>query len=152
MGSQKKVLVLIANGTEEMEAVISIDILRRAQIEVLVAGVEVDEFATCNRGVNIKPDLIIKDFSSLDASAYDAIIIPGGLKGAETISSNAGVQSLLSSAYKSGKIIAAICAGPFAIKAAGINKGGKITSYQTFKEELENGYVYVALFFITFKI
>jgi len=73
---------------------------------------------------------------------FDVIIIPGGLAGARTISSNSEVQKLLASAHQAGKFVAAICAGPIAIKSANINKGGKITSHPIVKADLENEYNY----------
>ncbi|CAG8732740.1 7526_t:CDS:2 [Acaulospora morrowiae] len=141
---KKKVLVFVANGSEEMEAVISIDILRRAQLEVSVVGIaaENSSFVTCSRGVKIVPDFIISNAFDIEKLVFDAIVVPGGLEGAKTISSNPDVQSLLASAHKSGKIVAAICAGPLAIKTANINKGGMITSHPVAKADLENEYNY----------
>ncbi|CAG8745991.1 8301_t:CDS:2, partial [Ambispora leptoticha] len=128
----KKALVLIADGTEEMEAVISIDVLRRASIEVTVAGVALKEqkFATCSRGVKIIPDISFDNlWPTVSHDSFDVIIVPGGLGGAKTISSDENVQKLLANAHQSKKIVAAICAGPISVKLAKINKGGKITCH-----------------------
>ncbi|RHZ75325.1 hypothetical protein Glove_216g198 [Diversispora epigaea] len=142
--NKKKALVFVANGSEEMEAVISADVLRRGQIEVCVAGVSLEDkqYATCSRGVKIVPDIQPSDFSKFDVSSYDVIVIPGGLGGAKTLSSHSDIQHLLSLAHKSGKYVAAICAGPLALKGAKINLGGKITSHPIVKEELEHDYNY----------
>ncbi|CAG8514371.1 13964_t:CDS:2 [Funneliformis mosseae] len=143
----KKALMLVADGSEEMETVIPIDVLRRAQIDVTVAGIALqnENYAKCSRGVMIVPDQSFSNISEenlFKKCIYDVIIIPGGLAGARTISSNSEVQRLLASAHQSGKFIAAICAGTIAIKSANINKGGKITSHPVVKADLENDYDY----------
>ncbi|CAG8534801.1 4933_t:CDS:2 [Ambispora gerdemannii] len=145
----KKALVLIADGSEEMEAVISsnasyeLDVLRRASIEVTVAGVALKEqtFATCSRGVKIIPDVPFENlWPTVSPDTFDVIIVPGGLGGAKTISSNEHVQKLLANAHQSGKIVAAICAGPISIKSSNINKGGSITCHPVVQKELETEY------------
>jgi protein DJ-1 len=137
--NDKKALVIVTDGSEEMEAVISIDVLRRAQIDVTVAGISLKNgnYAKCSRGVMILQDKSLLDITNFDA--YDVIVIPGGLAGAQTISSSSKVQELLASAHKAGKFVAAICAGTIAINSANINKGGKITSHPIVKADLVNG-------------
>ena len=76
----KKALVLIANGSEEMETVITVDVLRRGGIEVVLAGVDSEETVVCSRNVKIVPDTAL---SSVTNILFDAVIVPGGLKGAE---------------------------------------------------------------------
>jgi protein DJ-1 len=79
-----KALVFLAEGAEEMETVITVDILRRAGIEVTLAGVNGDQTVTCSRNVKIVPDCSLEKVSS---SQFDAVVLPGGLKGAETCGS-----------------------------------------------------------------
>uniref|UniRef100_A0A1D1ZAV9 Protein DJ-1 n=1 Tax=Anthurium amnicola TaxID=1678845 RepID=A0A1D1ZAV9_9ARAE len=138
--NSKKALVIVTDGSEEMETVISVDVLRRAQIDVTVAGVALQNgnYAKCSRNVMIMPDQLLSNISNFDI--YDVIVIPGGLKGAKTISSSSEVQKLLASTHQAGKFVAAICAGSIAIKSADINKGGKITSHPIVKADLENEY------------
>ena len=73
---------------------------------------------------------------------FDAIICPGGLPGAKTIAADSHVKDMLKKHEKAGKIVAAICAGPLAIKASGIFKGKQITSYPSFKTDFESIYTY----------
>lgn len=73
---------------------------------------------------------------------YDAIVVPGGAKGAEIISSNDDVVKLLSAFYGKGKIVACVCAGSLAAKAAGIGMDNAITSHPSVKSELEKDYRY----------
>ena len=77
----KKALVFLAEGAEEMETVILVDMLRRAEINVTLAGVKGDAPVICSRNVRIVPD---KALSSVANDCFDAVIIPGGAKGAET--------------------------------------------------------------------
>ncbi|KAJ2862186.1 hypothetical protein GGI22_002258 [Coemansia erecta] len=144
--SQKKAIVFVANGTEEMEAVITIDVLRRAGVQVLTLAVETESGpVTCSRGVKIVPDAYLGD-DVPKIGTYDAAIVPGGAQGAATIAQNAQVRSILADFYAQHKIVAAICAGSLAIKTAGIqDKSQKplhITSHPSVREELEGGFVY----------
>lgn len=76
----KKALVFLADGAEEMETVITVDVLRRAGIEVTLAGVKGDQTVLCSRNVRIQPDCALDKVSN---DQFDAVIVPGGLKGAE---------------------------------------------------------------------
>ncbi|RGB32501.1 class I glutamine amidotransferase-like protein [Rhizophagus diaphanus] len=140
--NSKKALVIVTDGSEEIETVVSVSVLRRAQIDVTVAGITLqnENYAKCNRGVKIVPDQSLSNISNFDI--YDVIVIPGGLNAAKAISSNPEVQKLLASMHQAGKLVAAICAGTLAIKSANINKGGKITSHPIVKADLENEYSY----------
>ncbi|UZJ53535.1 hypothetical protein CBS101457_002855 [Exobasidium rhododendri] len=148
------VLILIAEGTEEMEFTITYDILVRGGLNVKSAYVgssahsgEEDPhgvpFVTCSRGVKIVPDLRLPDLAGGKAlEEYDAIVVPGGNKGAEIISSNEDVAALLAAFYGKGKIVACICAGTLAIKAANVGKDTAVTSHPSVKAELEKDYTY----------
>ncbi|CAO3593915.1 unnamed protein product [Absidia cylindrospora] len=137
-------IVFIANGTEEMEFTIVVDVLRRANVKVQVVGVELGHvgYAECSRGVKIVPDSALEALSLNDWSDYDAAVIPGGLKGAQTLRDNTMVKQILSSLYDQKKYVAFICAGTIAAKAANIGKGRTATSYPAFKDELSNYYDY----------
>lgn len=77
----KKALVFLAEGAEEMETVITVDTLRRAGIDVTLAGLSGDQQVLCSRNVKITPDVSL---DSVKSDNFDAVIVPGGLKGAET--------------------------------------------------------------------
>lgn len=121
----KSALILLAEGAEEMEAVIIADILRRAECEVVLAGVQ-PGIVTCSRGIRIMPDL---SWESCDAGQFDGIIIPGGLGGAERLAADERVLNAVRHYDSEGKIVAAICAGPTVLAAAGILKGRRATIY-----------------------
>uniref|UniRef100_A0A8D8XLH9 Protein deglycase DJ-1zDJ-1 n=1 Tax=Cacopsylla melanoneura TaxID=428564 RepID=A0A8D8XLH9_9HEMI len=134
----KSALVLIADGSEEMEFVITVDVLRRANINVVAASVNSPgPHIACSRGINIVPDLTLDE--AVKKGPYDIIILPGGLKGAETFAKDAHVGKLLQQFEKEGKKVAAICAAPTALKQHGVFKETKLTSYPSFKDEMSAG-------------
>lgn len=102
------VLVPIANGTEEMEAVIVIDMLRRAGIDVDVAGA--GDVVTCSRGVRIVPDIALHEIAEDDMFA--AIVLPGGSEGVEELIRNPYLENILRRHKERKGLIAAICAAP----------------------------------------
>lgn len=82
-----KALVLVTDGSEEIEAVTVIDILRRAQIQVTVASVKDGLDVLCSRQVKLTADVLFDDiYETTTAAAFDAIVMPGGLKGAQKFS------------------------------------------------------------------
>ncbi|CBQ68288.1 conserved hypothetical protein [Sporisorium reilianum SRZ2] len=147
-------LILIEEGTEEAEYTITYDVLVRASISVTSALVGSSStsstpetphsaaYVTCSRGVKIVPDVRLPDLAGGKALQYDAIIVPGGAKGAETIGANPDVQQLLAAAYGAGKVVAAICAGSLALKHAGVGKDAAVTSHPSVKAELDKEYAY----------
>ncbi len=104
---QKKALVFLAPGFEEIEAVTCIDILRRAGIKVTVAGPD-NKIVEGSRDISIQPD---RSWDSI-TEEYDAYILPGGAAGAEHLSRSPRVKSVLQEAAQHQKWIAAICASP----------------------------------------
>jgi len=121
----KKVLVPLAAGFEELEAVTIIDLLRRANISVTVAGLD-DGAITGSRGTRILPDEVL-DASS--ASDYDMIVLPGGLPGADNLNSDSRIHDLLKQMSSSGRFIAAICAAPKVLATAGLLDNKQVTSF-----------------------
>jgi len=121
----KKVLVPLASGFEELEAVTVIDLLRRASIDVTVAGLD-DGIITGSRGTRILPD---GNLTSVADSDYDMIVLPGGLPGADNLNEDARVHELLKQMAEHGKYIAAICAAPKVLATAGLLENKDMTSY-----------------------
>jgi len=123
---------------------LAVDVLRRAQIAVTVAGVALENktFAVCSRGVKIIPDVILGLEESSSLNDHDAIIVPGGAKGAKTLSEDPGIQNLIRDYHRQGKVVAMICAGSLAAKTSGIAFGERITSHPSVKEELAKDYDY----------
>ncbi len=120
-----RVLVPLAEGCEELEAVTIIDLLRRAGIEVVTAGVEAGSVA-CSRGTVLVPD------TTLDAVAdetFDMVALPGGLPGATNLDADPRLQRLLSRQAEQGRWCAAICAAPLVLANLGLLDGREATSF-----------------------
>ncbi|MDA3908353.1 MAG: DJ-1/PfpI family protein [Sulfurimonas sp.] len=133
-----KVLVPIASGFEEIEAVSIIDVLRRAEIEVLVASLDAQTLIKGANGIVVQADVQVKDIS---ADTLDMIILPGGWEGTYALADDENVQNLLKEMDEKGKNIAAICAAPFALNKAGVLKHN-YTCYPSVQEKIrEEGYM-----------
>lgn len=126
-----KVLVLFADGSEELEAVTVINILRRGDIEVTVAGLTAGVLRG-SRGTRIVPD------STLDEALkhnYDMVVLPGGMPGTTHLRNDARVAQLLKQMHAAGQPVAAICAAPSVLAAAGLLDGKRATCYPTCLDE-----------------
>jgi 4-methyl-5(b-hydroxyethyl)-thiazole monophosphate biosynthesis len=119
------VLVPLAQGCEELEAATIIDLLRRAQIEVVTAGLD-KETVTASRGVRLLPDT---DLDTALKQDYDMIVLPGGLPGADHLDHDPRIRSLLKKMAADKKYTAAICAAPKALANAGVLEGKRATAY-----------------------
>ncbi len=129
----KSILVPISSGTEEIEAVVIIDLLRRAGISVKVAGE--NEIITCSRKVRILPDIFIENITQ--DMKFDGIVIPGGGSGVKHLSENNHLIDIIKTHYKNGALIGAICAAPiiFSIHKF-IDKNTILTSHPSVRPEL----------------
>lgn len=137
MTMRKSVCVLIADGSEEMEAVITVDVLRRAGISVFLAGVgEETRMVTTSRGVRIAPD---GAWDPAEASRFDALVIPGGIGGTQAMRQDESVKQALREFAQAGKTVASICAGPTVLHEAGVLAGKTYTSNPSSRPELTAG-------------
>ena len=133
-----KVLVPLAEGFEEIEAVSIIDVLRRAEIEVLVAYLGEDKIVKGANGISVCADMSIDTVSTDEA---DMIVLPGGWGGTNNLASDERVQNMLKEMDKKGKNIGAICAAPFALSQAGVLKQN-YTCYPSVEEQIrQDGYM-----------
>ena len=121
----KSVLVPLAQGCEEIEAVTVIDILRRAGIRVVSAGLD-DLPVLASRSVLLLPDTTLD--TALNDS-FDMIVLPGGQPGTNNLKADKRIISLLQQMARQGKYIAAICAAPSVLAAAGLLAGKQATSF-----------------------
>ena len=119
------VLVPLAQGCEELEAVTIIDLLRRAKIEVVTAGL-VPGPVKCARGTTIVPDTALDEALTRD---YDMVVLPGGEPGATNLAGDARILKLLKTMAARHKRTAAICAAPKVLAAAGVLDGKRATSF-----------------------
>jgi len=126
------VLVPLAEGFEEVEAVAMIDIMRRGGIEVLVRSLKEELDITGANGIVLKAENTIYDVTAED---IDMIALPGGWGGTDRLAEDEHVQSLLRAMDVKGKDIGAICAAPFALNAAGVLKPN-FTCYPSVEEQI----------------
>jgi 4-methyl-5(b-hydroxyethyl)-thiazole monophosphate biosynthesis len=119
------VLVPLAQGCEELEAVTLIDLLRRADITVVVAGLEAGP-VTASRGVVLVPETTLDQISDRD---FDMVVLPGGLGGAQRLEADRRIAALLRRMAEQGRYVAAICAAPRVLASAGLLKGREATAY-----------------------
>ena len=129
----KKALVLLAEGVEEMEAVIAIDVLRRCGIEVVAASTGMTREVTASRGVRLIADMLLNEASP---TTFHALVIPGGAGGARRLAVDPHVLELVRLFAKAGTLIAAVCAGPLVLAAAGVLHGARITCHPAVRDQL----------------
>jgi len=120
-----RVLVPLAQGCEELEAVTVIDLLRRAGIEVVAAGLTAGP-VRASRGVVLVPDRTLDEVADED---FDMIVLPGGLPGADHLDDDARIRHMLQRAAAAGRYTAAICAAPKVLASAGLLDGRQATAY-----------------------
>ena len=119
------VLVPLAQGCEEIEAVTIIDILRRGGITVISAGLD-EQVVRASRGTVLIPDTTLK--AALEQS-YDMVVLPGGQPGTNNLKADTRILTLLQKMSQEGKYITAICAAPAVLAAAGLLDDKHATSY-----------------------
>ena len=127
----KRVLCILENGFEEIEAIAPVDLLRRSGIEVVMAGVSAME-VTGKCGIRVTADVLLESVSGDD---FDALFLPGGPAVME-LRKNAEVIGLIRAFDGGGKPIAAICAAPLLLKDAGVLTGERITAHFSTAGEL----------------
>ncbi len=128
----KSVLVFLANGFEEIEAVTVIDVLLRAGLAVRTVGVEGAE-AVGSHGLKLKTDLAIGAVRDLP----DAVILPGGMPGSDALGASAAVRELTLKVHAAGGLVAAICAAPArALAKFGVLAGKRATCFPGFEADL----------------
>ena len=120
-----KVLVPLANGCEELEAVTIIDLLRRAQVEVVVAGLQPGS-VTASRGTVLVPDTTLGQVKNVQ---FDMVVLPGGLPGADHLDKDPTLATILEAMNQRQAHIGAICAAPKVLANAGFLDNKKATAY-----------------------
>lgn len=127
----KRVIVPIANGFEEIEAVAVIDVLRRAGLEVVVAGVEGAD-AIGSHDIALRCDALIDQ-----CDAADAMVLPGGMPGSKRLRESEAVRAWVKRLHAEGKLVAAICAAPTVLESCGILEGKRATSHPNHADEMK---------------
>ncbi|HTN93223.1 MAG TPA: DJ-1 family glyoxalase III [Gallionella sp.] len=121
----KSVLVLFADGSEELEAITVVNVLRRAGVSVTLAGLE-EGALRGSRGVMLMPDKTLDD---VFLEEFDMVVLPGGQPGTNHLKQDQRVLAMVQRMEKQGKQVAAICAAPSVLAAAGLLDGKQATSF-----------------------
>ena len=136
MFESKKVAVILADGFEEMEALCTVDVIRRSNIKCEMVSIK-NEYVQSSHGVIIKADRIITE---IDKKEYTMIVLPGGLPGADNLRDSDEIIEWVKDFVDSNKYVAAICAAPQVLAKADVVKGKNVTSYpdNVFREILKD--------------
>lgn len=133
--SEVKVMLAVADGSEDLEMVTILDLLRRANVAVTLVSVMQQRQVTLAHGLEVRAEALLADVIDDD---FDAIILPGGMPGAEHLSNNPTLVSMLKEQNAKGEVVAAICASPAVVLAKhGFLAGKKAVAYPGFEEGLE---------------
>lgn len=132
-----KVIVFLAEGYEEVEALTVVDYLRRMHIRVDTVSITGERKVKGAHDIVVLADKLINEIE--DINTYHGVIIPGGLPGATNLRDSDKVIDLVKEVNKNKQLVAAICAGPVVLQQAGIIKDKKVTSYPGFEGELKDG-------------
>ncbi|MFL0250050.1 DJ-1 family glyoxalase III [Clostridium neuense] len=127
-----KVLLFLAEGFEEIEALTTVDVLRRAEIVCDTCSLN-GESVIGAHGIKVLAD---KTMDSINEDEYDVVVIPGGMPGAENLRNNSKVVGIVKKFNNEGKVVSAICAGPIVLGRAEVTEGKKVTSYPGYENEL----------------
>lgn len=129
----KKAVMLFANGYEEVEALMTVDLLKRAGVDIRLVSINDDLTVTGSHGISVTMDTKL---SRIQLKEEDAIIIPGGMPGTMNLGVDVAVTGALKQMNRDGKIVAAICAAPSVLGKCGILEGKKATCYPGFEDKL----------------
>lgn len=135
-----KILVFLANGFEDVEAITVIDYLRCADIDVTTVSIHDSNDVESKSNIIIKADANLAD---INPSTYDGLYIPGGTQGAESLRDDDRVIDIVKEFDNEKKLIAAICAGPIVLNRAGVLADKRATSFPDLKGDIDNVLEYV---------
>lgn len=131
------IYMFLANGFEEIEALLPLDLMRRAGLEVTTVGVGGKDI-TGSHGITVKADIIDSDLAD---NAPECVILPGGMPGTKNLDASPVVHKALDDALENNSLICAICAAPMILGKRGILRGKKATCFPGFEEYLEGATV-----------
>ena len=129
----KKAYVFLADGFEEIEGLTVVDLLRRAKIYVDTISIMDDYIVHGAHGINVRTEDL---FDEVDFDEFDMVVLPGGMPGTLHLLDHATVNEVIKKFAGEGKLVAAICAAPSVLGAAGILEGRRATCHPGFEEKL----------------
>ena len=126
-------MIFLADGFEEIEGLMVVDLLRRAKLNIEMVSITGDIMVTGSHGITVKADALLED---ADFSKADAFVLPGGMPGTRNLQSHSLLNEELKKANEAGKLLCAICAAPLVLGANHILEGKNACCYPGFEEEL----------------
>jgi 4-methyl-5(b-hydroxyethyl)-thiazole monophosphate biosynthesis len=133
----KNVLVLLAEGFEEVEAISPIDYLRRGGIKVTTASISGSRTVTGAHGIAISAEILLSGLGKAERAGLDGVLLPGGMPGASNLAASAGTGALLRELAGAGKLVCAICASPAVVLAPlGLLAGRRFTCFPGMEEQV----------------
>jgi 4-methyl-5(b-hydroxyethyl)-thiazole monophosphate biosynthesis len=133
-----KALIILAEGFEEVEAVTAIDVLRRGDVEVVIAALGSSLSVKGAHGIEVAADAYLE---SVKNDTYEAVVLPGGGLGTENLMASSTVKTLLQTQKESNRLICAICAAPSILGHKGLLKGKEAIAYPGFESDLEGAVI-----------
>ncbi|MGN1288559.1 MAG: DJ-1 family glyoxalase III, partial [Bradyrhizobium sp.] len=130
-----RAVVLLADGFEDIEALSCVDVLRRGQVETVTAAVGARRQVVSAHGVRIEADALVDEIAG---EVFDAVILPGGARGAELLGESDAVLAMLAAQKRAGRFVCAICAAPIVLVKAGlVDEGQHLTCYPSCAVDLD---------------
>lgn len=133
----KRILVILADGFEEIEMVTPVDLLKRAGAEIVLAAIGSDKLVTGRSGITVQADAFLDD---LNVDSFDVLLIPGG-PGVTALHDDGRTAILAQEFYEANKPVAAICAAPTLLRHAGLLHGKTFTAHFSVQGELPSAQV-----------
>ena len=128
-----KIGIFMADGCEEIEGLTVVDVVRRAKMEIVMISITGKREVTSSHGVTFFADALAPE---VDYDGLDGIVLPGGMPGTLNLGADATVNEVIKKFAGAGKLVAAICAAPSVLGAAGILAGKRATCHPGFEEKL----------------
>ncbi len=132
----KKVFQFMADGFEDIEALIPVDVLRRGGVDIKTVSVNGSNIVESAHGVPMVTDLTFEEAEPMLQDA-DLLMLPGGLPGADNLNAHEGLKRALVAQAEAGKLVSAICAAPLVLGGLGLLRGKRATCYPGFENTLE---------------
>lgn len=133
-----RIAIFMAVGFEEIEAISTIDVLRRGGMEVELISVSGNEDVEGGHGISVKCSRL---FYNVDYAEYDALVLPGGMPGTDNLNKHEGLIELLQKFVGEGKKVAAICAAPMILGQLGMLEGKEAICYPGLEEHLTGAHL-----------
>jgi len=135
----KRAIVPMADGFEEIEAVTVIDVLRRAGVEVRVAALDPDSLDVEGaHNICVVADMTLDELDPGFTANADALVLPGGMRAMEAFKADERIVAMVRAFHARGKIVAAVCASPVVLHAAGILKGKSAVCHPNVRSQLSD--------------